>query len=148
VSENSNTFITNLILPYPVARTPSKLAGLLGQKGVSEEVQKTQLRVISGNAQDESAVRQNLVNADGSVVSTIVYGLGGAPALAASPPFFKIDDPNICQHGLNTLSKALNSIKTTQASTYMPPYIVAISTTGIDSQEDDVPWLLHPLYHW
>lgn len=129
-----------------VVRTQSKLEKLLSEKGISDNQRDSHLRIVSGSATDVNAVRQTLLNQDGTLASLIVSGVGGAPKLWPNPLKPTLDQPTICQDSMRTVIEAIKNIRATGRE--YAPYAVAISTTGVDDSVDDVPWLLHPLYHW
>lgn len=129
-----------------MVRTQSKLERLLSDKGISDSQQESHLRIVSGSATDADVVRKTLLNRDGTLASLIVSGVGGAPKLWPNPLTPTLDQPTICQDSMRTVIEAIKNIRATGKE--YAPYVVAISTTGVDDSVDDVPWLLHPLYHW
>jgi len=157
---------------YPavaLARTPSKLTSLLvEQQKMPESVVAAQLQVVTGSATDVNAVKQVLSYSPALIVS----GLGGAPKLQLSlrRPV-TLDQPHICQTFTATLLTALRELQGKDRTTTTgggeaaqvagsgppemfsasgmtpPPFLVMISTAGLDSRRD-VPLLLWPFYRW
>ncbi|CAC9886057.1 hypothetical protein D6D17_00217 [Aureobasidium pullulans] len=125
-----------------LARTPSKLTSSLKAKGVSES-SFANLEVTKGNAKDVSAVKSLLQPPSGSIVDTIVFGVGAAPKLRLHIMPVTLDDPELCRTAMATLMAALSEIK---AAT--KPRLLVISTTGITRGPRDVPMAYVPLYHW
>lgn len=135
-----------MLIVVTVARNPAKLTKMLSDKGISEEVQQKQLRIVAGNATDVSAVRETLQDPSGNLASIIISGVGGAPKFTPNPLKPTLDQPTVCQDSMKTVVAAVEELRT--GTKGYAPYVVAISTTGVDDAADDVPWLLHPLYHW
>lgn len=129
-----------------MVRSPSKLEQLLRDKGISEEIQQKYLRIVTGNATDIASVENTLRDPSGKLASMIISGVGGTPRFTPNPLRPTLDQPNICQDSIEAIVKAVRALNTAGGS--YTPYIIAISTTGVDDSVDDVPWLMHPLYHW
>lgn len=129
-----------------MVRTPAKLTALLSEQSVSEQVQQAQLRVVRGNATEPAAVKDALQDSPGQLVSLIVSGVGGTPKFWPNPLRPTLDQPTICQDSMKAVVQAVKDIRASSPS--YAPYAVAISTTGVDAGVDDVPLLMHPLYHW
>lgn len=119
---------------------------LLRNQGISQEIQNYHLRIVTGNATDVSSVAETLRDPSGKLASIIVSGVGGAPKFTPNPLRPTLDQPNICQDTVKAIAEAVVNLRRTGG--LYAPYIVAISTTGVDDSVDDVPWLMHPLYHW
>lgn len=129
-----------------MVRNPSKLEKLLAEKGISEQVQQDHLRVVTGSATDISDVKHTIQSPDGQLTSLVVSGVGGAPKLWPNPFKPTLDQPSICQDSMKAVVQAVKQLRSSESG--YAPYVVAISTTGVDANVDDVPLLLHPLYHW
>lgn len=131
-----------------LCRTPSKLLALLP----ADQRSLPTLHILQGNATDTTAVARALVHAPSApgaaptLVDTIIFGLGGAFDWKK----FDNDQPTVCHDSMQTLLAALARVRaeTPVLAAAPPPYIAAVSTTGIpDSGVRDVPLLLGPLYH-
>jgi NAD(P)-dependent dehydrogenase (short-subunit alcohol dehydrogenase family) len=60
-----------------------------------------------------------------------------------------VEDPTVCQKGMDALLKALNQLRTrAEDPAEGLPLISAISTTGISEHQNDVPLMFRPMYHY
>lgn len=59
-----------------VARTPQKLTDLLSKRGIKEDITRSKLVIIQGNAKDQEAVTKTLVDESGKVADKIIFGIG------------------------------------------------------------------------
>ena len=133
-----------------LARTPSKLTTQLLAHGIDQAVIDKQLTIVQGNATDVAAVKDTLVSRkDGTLVSKIVFGIGGTPKLQASlrsPATF--ENPEVCRQATETIQSALREVYTeTPALKDTKPFLSFISTTGISDGPEDVPMGFRSLYH-
>ncbi|KAF2401857.1 hypothetical protein EJ06DRAFT_548086 [Trichodelitschia bisporula] len=125
-----------------LARTPSKLRAFLEtQHTVPAATLDSNLTIVEGAIQDAPAVLATLTPAP----STILFGIGAIPKLAANRHLLKLDDPHICSNGIEAVLAALRTQQAADPSTPRP-FIAVISTTGLSARRD-VPLLLYPLYH-
>ena len=129
-----------------MARTPSKLQGMLKERGLSQALLDAKLVIIQGNAKDADAARKVLLDDNGQLVDQIVFGIGGTPRFS-NPLKPTLDDPTVCQDSIQSISTALRAIKASSGQTKQMPLLTAISTTGI-SENRDIPIMMVPLYHW
>ncbi|KAK4449001.1 hypothetical protein QBC34DRAFT_485367 [Podospora aff. communis PSN243] len=121
-----------------LVRTPSKLTALLPSPPPSN------LHIIQGNAHDVPALAKAVVSPSNptQLVDTIVSSIGGAFNFSN----LSIDDPHVCERGIEALVAALKQARESGASG--KPHIVVVSTTGITKTGiRDVPLLMVPLYH-
>lgn len=100
--------------------------------------QQKKLAIVKGNVKDVNSVKETLY-LDGEMVDIILSGVGAAPVFHyyVIP---SIDDPYITESALKAYTEALQGSP-------KKPLMVAISTTGIDDRQRDVPLLLTPLYY-
>ncbi|WEW57123.1 hypothetical protein PRK78_002583 [Emydomyces testavorans] len=140
-----------------LARTPSKLMNLLLSQGLDQSTLDNNLTIIQGDATDVSAVKRALApdSNHGRMVSTIISGLGGSPKLQLSllTPV-TLDNPHICEQATNTLLTAIRELQSSSSSSSQndqeitKPLLAIISTTGISSRTQDVPFVFRLLYHY
>ncbi|OCL05512.1 hypothetical protein AOQ84DRAFT_379514 [Glonium stellatum] len=138
-----------------LARNPDKLSKLLmTSHSIPSSTISTQLTIHSGNVKTIADVKRTLISpiSPTSLVSTVIFGVGGAPKMQASllKPF-TLDDPHICGSGIATVLAALSELAAegvTSTAEGNKPTVVAISTTGTGGGKRDVPLLLYPFYHW
>jgi hypothetical protein len=136
-----------------LVRTPEKLRQQLKDQEISDETLNN-LIITSGNAIDKSAVKATLtVAGPGTLPSTIVTGLGGAPKLGGwefCHPLrvFTIDQPTLCADAARTLIDALTEIYREQPQlASQKPSLIFGSTTGVTRGPEDVPLGMRMLYH-
>lgn len=135
-----------------LARTPSKLTALLLSQGLSQAKLDAQLTIHTGDALDVAAVKATLSSSPTHLVRTIITGLGGRPVLTFRPlhplQIAGLDNPTICASAAKTLISALQEIYTTTPTLRASkPLCIFISSTGITSGPQDVPWSMRFLYH-
>ncbi|KMP05442.1 hypothetical protein CIHG_09882 [Coccidioides immitis H538.4] len=135
-----------------LARIPPKLINLLLSQGIDQFTIDSNLTVIQGDATDIAAVKRALVPGpnNGRMVSTIISGLGGSPKLqlSALTPV-TLDNPHICEQSTNVLLSAIRELQSSQCSqAQQKPLLAIISTTGISSAAEDVPFLFRLFYHY
>jgi NAD(P)H-binding len=142
-----------------LARTPSKLRNLLlAQERITPALLSERLTIIQGDARDKEAVKQVLtakpatgkLGGESDVVAdTILSGLGGQPKLQWSlwEPV-TLDNPTICQDSANTLVAALQELGAEGRLGWRKPLVAFVSTTGISTGKEDVPFGLRWLYHY
>jgi len=139
--------------PIPVVRTPEKLRNLLTTShSIPAPTIASHLTIHSGNATDPTAISQALISPTNPsiLVDYIVSGLGAAPKYGWKPPFFTIDQPDLCHTSMAAIISAVDLLEKrgiTAAQDGRKPLITVISTTGISDKHRDVPYLLYPLYH-
>ena len=136
-----------------LVRTPEKLRRQLQESGVSETTISSQLLIVAGSATDKSSVKSTLTVGGSGLPSTIVTGLGAAPAIGGweichPTRFLKMDQPNICEDAAKTLIEVLTDLYTERPklATHKPS-LVFVSTTGVTRGPEDVPWGMQTLYH-
>ncbi|KAI5850829.1 hypothetical protein BZA05DRAFT_50771 [Tricharina praecox] len=114
-----------------LARTPSKLITLLTAAAAPTE----NLTIIPGDIDTPSAVADTLSNA-----TTVIFGVGGAPAFSPNPLtfFMTLSDPTICERGITQVLSALRARA-------QRPLVCVISTTGL-GDKSDLPLAMRPLY--
>ncbi|KAJ3234858.1 hypothetical protein HDU81_001072 [Chytriomyces hyalinus] len=142
-----------------LARTPQKLLDQLEVLNVSQEAIKKNLVIIPGDVRDIKSVKATLQpvfpssergnNNSARLVDIVMSGIGSMPKLQANvlEPV-TLHDPTICKDAAETIVRALEEIRRTDAVHFKPPSMIAISTTGIDKNSRDLSILLIPLYHW
>ncbi|KAH8653719.1 hypothetical protein BX600DRAFT_440776 [Xylariales sp. PMI_506] len=113
------------------------------------------LTVRQGNAHDVDAVSSCLTHPEdpSRLVDEVLFCIGGAMQMVKRT----IDDPNVCERGMETVIAALTSLRaklqlpaqasSSDSSSSSHPLIVAISTTGISKAGRDIPMAMIPLYH-
>ncbi|KAL8739122.1 MAG: hypothetical protein Q9181_000151 [Wetmoreana brouardii] len=137
-----------------VARTPSKLVDMLKKRMLSQALLDEKLVIIQGNAKDPDAAGKVLIDDNGQVVDSIVFGIGqsnqglagGRPKFTPNPLKPTLDDPHVCQDSIASINRALQGIVTSNQDARMP-LLVAVSTTGL-SESRDIPLAMIPLYYW
>jgi NAD(P)-dependent dehydrogenase (short-subunit alcohol dehydrogenase family) len=98
------------------------------------------LHIIEGNAHDSKAVSSCLIKTDGSLVDEILCSIGGKPI----PLRMTIDDPKVCQVGMDVLLESLAELRSKGATGR--PLIIALSTTGTSRFGRDYPFALSLIY--
>ena len=128
-----------------VARTPSKLTGLMLAANIPQSTLDTRLNIVQGDARDLATVTATVtppflstVSPGSPVVDIIISGIGTPPKLSTNL------DWTVCEGLAKTLVSALRSLSYTPQQA---PYLTCLSTTGITDVARDVPLLLMPLYH-
>lgn len=126
-----------------LCRTPSKLTAKLP----ADQQGKANLRTEQGNAHDVDAVARCLAHPTrpGALVDAVVFSIGGA----FQPAKMTIDDPNVCEKGMQALLDALARPRpgAEAGAAKKKPRVIAISSTGITNLGRDVPVLFIPMYH-
>jgi hypothetical protein len=142
-----------------LARTPSKLRNLLlSREDITPALLSERLTIIQGDACDKEAVKRvltappvtgELEDDSGVVADTILFGLGGQPKLQWSlrEPV-TLDNPTICQDSANTLVAALQELGAAGRLGRRKPLVAFVSTTGISTGKEDVPFGLRWLYYY
>jgi hypothetical protein len=131
-----------------LARTPAKLTTQLLAQGLDQATIDRNLTIIQGDATNVEDVKRTLCpeSNNGTLVSTIISGVGGAPKLRLSLLHpFTLDNPEICTRAAETLISAVRELQVSKPQSQ--PLVAMISTTGISSGPEDVPFLLRFLYH-
>ena len=156
-----NSIPTSKYHSYALVRTPSKLTKLLlTQPGMTQQLIDSHLTILSGDARDKENLKRLLTaplpgqDADGAVVDIIITSLGAAPKLQWSllTPV-TLDNPNLCTEAAEALIGALFELQGQQsqsqsrAKTELKPLLAFVSTTGISSVVEDVPFWFRFLYH-
>lgn len=135
-----------------LVRTPQKLRDQLTAQGLDASLL-SKLTIVQGNALDVAAVKRTLAASSPSGVPTyIVHGVGGAPSLKfqwCHPlQIAALDNPTICETAAQTLLTALKEIYAENpACKANKPLLTFISTTGVSSGPEDVPFAMRFLYH-
>ncbi|KAK6350402.1 hypothetical protein TWF718_003594 [Orbilia javanica] len=120
-----------------LVRSADKLREML-----SSNTPTANLRIIQGDALKPEPVRETLIDpSTGTVVDTIVYGLGGRPT-SLNPLTAKFPFPHICEDTTKVIISILESLNPAIA-----PFICSVSTTGVSGSKD-VPFFYGPFYHW
>ncbi|KAH9886177.1 hypothetical protein F4778DRAFT_486056 [Xylariomycetidae sp. FL2044] len=124
-----------------LCRTPAKLTDKLPTSRYPN------LHVVAGNAHDVEAVAQCLTDPNDAtrLVDTVISSIGGRPVLSK----MTIDDPHVCEKGMDTLVAALERVRARGAiavAGHHHPKIVGLSSTGISQTGRDLPLLMLPLY--
>lgn len=146
-------FITSMKLIYcSVARSKTKLITYLTAEYLITESQiSNHLTIIEGNIRDKASVTATLFPTTNSNISAdlIIYGIGASPTIKWRfiVPKLSLDDPTICEDGMNVVISALKSKGAVKADGKGKPSLVALSTIGTTDAKD-VPWLYYPLYFW
>jgi len=130
-----------------VARTPSKLRTLLqNEHEIPAATIDSQLTIVKGSIKDLAPVKETLVPS-GKPASIVISGVGSFPKFQFSYPLFTMDDPHLCEEGLQIILAALRELSRENIiSEAQKPLVCVISTTGL-SDKRDVPYLSIPLYH-
>ncbi|AEO69747.1 uncharacterized protein THITE_2120466 [Thermothielavioides terrestris NRRL 8126] len=134
-----------------LCRTPAKLTACF-----PDNTPPANLRLVQGDAHDASTLERCLLlppadadaenngNSNGpvAVVDAIVFSIGARPTLRG------ISDPHVCEAGMRALLDALRRCRAraNSNSTWTPPRLVVVSTTGISAHQRDVPLPMLPLY--
>lgn len=118
-----------------ICRTPSKLTAIFPPET------NPNLEVVQGNAHDVTVVSQCLLASKGKLVDEIISTIGGAFIFSR----LTLDDPHVCEKGINTMLEALAELRKGGATGN--PHIVVLSTTGMSRFGRDLPILMMPLYH-
>lgn len=113
-----------------LCREPKKLDGLKAGN----------LTIVKGNAHDLDAVSKLIVAPDGTFVDEIITTIGGKFSTAK----MGIDQPQVCEVGMDTLISAITSLRKHGVSG--APHIIACSSTGVSKFGRDLPLLMVPLY--
>ncbi|KAF9933259.1 hypothetical protein FBU30_006027 [Linnemannia zychae] len=137
-----------------LARTPSKLTGMLLAQGLAQSVLDSQLTIIKGDIADISAIKNVLTHntvatATVTIASQIISGIGGTPQMRMSlrRPV-TIDNPEVCATATKNIIRSLQEIYASHPLTAQnKPSITVISTTGISDVREDVPFGFRTLYH-
>ncbi|MCJ1323612.1 hypothetical protein MMC10_000273 [Thelotrema lepadinum] len=124
---------------HALARTPSKLADMLIEKGVPQSNINTHLEITQGDVLDVDAVKQ-AVHVKGRPATKILSGIGMLPADAMT--FSAKPGQTICEDATNTIMQALRELSFPQK-----PFFVAISSTSVGRGHSDVPLLFRPFYY-
>ncbi|KAJ4152808.1 hypothetical protein LMH87_009328 [Akanthomyces muscarius] len=98
------------------------------------------LKIVKGNAHDLDVVSQLIVAPDGTFVDEIITTIGGK----FSTSKMGIDQPKVCEIGMDTLITAIASLRKKGVSG--APHIIACSSTGVSKFGRDLPLLMVPLY--
>ena len=122
-----------------MARTPSKLTDLLLNKGISQDVISSNLRITQGDAKKLEDVKAALFF-DAEPVSLIITGIGMVFTGLSDMISGKGVDKTICETTARTLVQAIETLTT-------KPFLAAISSTGITSGTRDVPIAMSAMYH-
>ncbi|KAI1008303.1 hypothetical protein LB504_001248 [Fusarium proliferatum] len=126
-----------------LVRDASKLKKTLLDLGVSEEIQQSQLIVVTGSSRDVSTVRSLLLN-DPEIIFS---GITSTWKLRLNP-FHPIamDDAMVTGDSAAAVMQALKDLVSTNSISNSPIY-APISSTGHGSRRDQ-PLSLIPLYWW
>ncbi|KAJ3580456.1 hypothetical protein NPX13_g98 [Xylaria arbuscula] len=119
-----------------LCRTPSKLTAILPPET------NPNLKIVQGNAHDITAVSACLLAHPGVLVDQVISTIGGA--FVASK--MTLDDPEVCQKGMNVLLESLKRLRKDGA--VGQPHIIVCSTTGMSKFGRDIPIAMIPLYHY
>ncbi|TQV91570.1 NAD(P)-binding domain [Cordyceps javanica] len=98
------------------------------------------LKIVEGNAHDQSSVAKLIVAPDGTFVDEIITTIGGK----FSTSKMGIDQPQVCEIGMDTIIAAISSLRGQGVAG--APHIVACSSTGVSKFGRDLPLLMVPLY--
>ncbi|EKV12901.1 NAD(P)-binding domain [Penicillium digitatum] len=158
-----------------LARTPSKLTTmLLSQPGMTPEIISRQLEIIEGDATDVDSILKTLItnsnpqnapNGTCTLVTSIISGLGGTPAISFTKeakcaktqlrmpalPHIQLSNPHITEQTTSALLGALAKIASTRFDSFeayraVAPRVTVISTTGNLPGNKDVPFWFRPMY--
>jgi len=127
-----------------MVRTPSKLTAKLSPS----EASSPQLRIEQGNAHDVDALMRCLVvptstsNTNTKFVDVVFSAIGGVFV----PSKWALDDPHVCEKGMDSLLAAIKRLKEEKGVQGPEPVVVAVSTTGLSDAGRDIPLLMIPLY--
>lgn len=122
-----------------LCRTPSKLTDKFPPSEYPN------LTIIQGNAHDAAAVQRCLAapSDPARLVDSVVFSIGGA----FIPSRLTIDDPHVCERGMETLLSALaDARRAAGGDNTQKPRIVALSTTGISKAGRDLPLVMCVMY--
>lgn len=98
------------------------------------------LTLVKGNAHVLDVVSKLIVAPDGTFVDEIITTIGGKFSTAK----MGIDQPQVCEVGMDTLITAIASLRKQGVSG--APHIIACSSTGVSKFGRDLPLLMVPLY--
>lgn len=119
-----------------LARVPSRITDVLPLD------KNPNLTVIQGNAHDLEVVSRLLRKDATSTVDAIITTIGAKP----TGPTMAIDDPKVCQRGMDTLLQALAQLR--RDGVQGRPLIVPCGTTGASRFGRDYPITMTPMYRW
>ncbi|KAF5587656.1 hypothetical protein FPCIR_7486 [Fusarium pseudocircinatum] len=126
-----------------LVRDELKLKKTLVDLGVSEEIQQSQLIVVTGNSRDVSTVRSLLLN-DPEIIFS---GITSTWKLRLNPLHpIAMDDATITGDSAAAVIQALKDLVSTN-SILNSPIFAPVSSTGHGSRRDQ-PLSLIPLYWW
>lgn len=125
---------------HALARTPSKLADMLLEKGVPQSSIDTYLEITQGDVKDVESVKK-AIYVKGKPATKVLSGIGMLPSEAFS--FSTTPGQTICQDATRTIMRALKELNLPQK-----PFFIAISSTSVGRGPIDVPLLFRPLYHF
>lgn len=132
-----------------LARTPQKLIDALEKEHqIPTATISSNLTIVKGSVSDISAIKETLAP-KGVPASIIVTGIGAAPTFTWNPlsPFV-MDQPTICGDASVAMLTALRELRREGViAEGQKPFVCVVSTTGISTIHDDVPFVLKPLYH-
>ncbi|CAI4218997.1 unnamed protein product [Parascedosporium putredinis] len=129
-----------------LCRNPGRLTTALSATESTPAVPQDKLRVVQGNAHSVEDVARCLA-APGTptgLVDAVVFSIGGAFQWKS----MKIDDPTVCDRGVETLLAAISKLRAEGAGSGSGtgPKVVVVSTTGISEFGRDIPLAMIPLY--
>lgn len=121
-----------------LCRTPSKLAAHF-----PSDPAPANLHLVQGNAHDAATLATCLVHPSDPprLVDAVVFSIGARPTLRG------MDDPHVCERGMEALLAALRTCREKGDITLeTKPRLVAVSSTGISDFGRDIPLAMVPLY--
>lgn len=127
-----------------LVRTPSKLQGMLFDRGVSKEVIGSQLAIVQGDVRDLAAVKRVVTDAD-----VTVSGVGSYPNFQWSTRLPLVSsDSTICNDATTTILKACQDLYVQDLS--RRPALIVISTAGVQEagKPRALPLAYLPWYNW
>ncbi|QPG75178.1 hypothetical protein FOA43_002527 [Brettanomyces nanus] len=121
-----------------LARNPEKLRSMLEEQGLDQTSIDSNLTIVEGSIEDVNSIVSTIKDA-----THVVSGVGSTPKLQMSLTTpVTIVNPTVCEAFANNLTEAVHRIGASE-----PPSLAVVSTTGISSGPEDVPFGLRWLYH-
>lgn len=124
-----------------LVRTPSKLLSLLATHNIPPSTIASHLTITTGDVKNPTDVTRTIL----PTTTIIISGIGSSPTWKLPSLYPTIRDPTVCADGMQTI---LSVLRARNPATSQPPFVIALSTTGISKYGRDMPWLMVPLYHW
>ncbi|OKL58231.1 hypothetical protein UA08_06842 [Talaromyces atroroseus] len=136
-----------------LARTPSKLIeSLKRQPGITDSILDRKLTIVQGDGTNAADIKKALFYQAQiplpKLVDAVVSGIGSYPVRQKGTLLsLTLASPNIAQNFSIALITALREIYSERPDIETKPVVSVISTTGLPSPKEDVPFGMRTLYH-